>query len=113
MDRVFDHPSFTVAFRIAAVTFGSLLVLFLLYVAVQGRFSVTPGKWICRLRVVQTSLRPCGFAKSLLREVLLFVDNLYLFSWTPGILMIAFAQLRQRLGDRFADTIVVRARSLR
>ena len=110
--RVFDHPSFTLAFRIAAITFGSLLVLFLLYVAVQGRFSVTPGKWICRLRVVQTSLRPCGFAKSLLREVLLFVDNLYLISWTPGILMIAFTPLRQRLGDRFADTIVVRARSL-
>ena len=110
--RVFDHPSFTVGSRIALIVLASLLAMAFLSIAVQGRFSVTPGKWLCGLRTVQSSLRPCGFSKSLLREILLFVENLLLICWTPAILLIAFTELRQRLGDLLADTIVVRARSL-
>lgn len=111
--RIFDHPSFTIGFRIATIALSCLVLLSVLYIYIQGRYMVTPGKWLCRLRTVQTTLRPIGFAKSLLRELLLFVDNAYLISWTPAILMIAFTNLRQRVGDRFADTIVVRSRSLR
>lgn len=110
--RVFDHPSFAAGSRIALIVLASLLAMALLYIAVQGRFSVTPGKWLCGLRTVQSSLRPCGFSKSLLREILLFVENLLLICWTPAILLIAFTELRQRLGDLIADTIVVRARLL-
>ncbi|WP_373653049.1 RDD family protein [Schlesneria sp. DSM 10557] len=108
---VYDHPTLLVALRIAVITFLAFLVMCFLYIAMQGWFGLTPGKWVCRLRVVQTSLRPCGFAKSLLREVLLAMENLYLFTWTPAILLVAFSRLRQRFGDRLADTIVIRTRS--
>lgn len=108
---VYDHPTLLVALRIAVITFLAFLVMYFLYIAMQGWYGLTPGKWVCRLRVVQTSLRPCGFAKSLLREVLLAMESLYLFAWTPAILLVAFSRLRQRFGDLLADTIVIRTRS--
>ena len=73
----------------------------------QAKWEITPGKWLCRLRTVRTSLRPCGFARSLAREIVFFVDCGNFICWTPGILSIALTDHRQRLGDLVADTIVV------
>ena len=39
------------------------------------------------------------------------LDCFYLLCWIQGILGIAYAENRQRIGDRFVDTIVVSARS--
>jgi uncharacterized RDD family membrane protein YckC len=110
--KMFDHPSVSIAKQIAVAALGCLVVGFVLIVVMQARLSVTPGKWICRLRTVRATLRPCGISRSLMRELLLFLDCLYLFSWTPGILCIYFSKCRQRLGDHLADTLVVRAPSL-
>jgi hypothetical protein len=43
----------------------------------QGCWGVTPGKWICGLRTTRTTLSPCGFVKSLYREVRLPLDRLF------------------------------------
>ena len=40
-------------------------------VRTHGKWGVTPGKWSCGLRVVQTTLKSCGFVRSLTREVTL------------------------------------------
>lgn len=109
--QVYDHPSYLAARYAAMACFFCLAAGSLTLIAMQGSFSMTPGKWICRLRTVRTTLRPCGFAPSLMRELLLCFDSFYLLCWMPGLLSIACTDNRQRIGDRLADTIVIRASS--
>ena len=82
-------------------------------VLVEGRYGITPGKWLLGLRTVRTTLRPCGFARGLVRNVLYYVDLPLLLTPLPAAVSLMFSDHRQRLGDRVADTIVVRAGSMR
>ena len=108
-----DHPTISIAGRVASILALWLAVFVLSLLVVQARWGVTPGKWLCGLRTLRTTLKPCGFARSLVREVVLSVDACHFLCWTPGILCIAFTDCRQRLGDLVADTLVVEARSLK
>ena len=74
----------------------------------EGVWGTSPGKWLFGLRVVRTTLRPCGFFRALAREVLLAVDALFCMGWLPGVLCIGLTNYRQRLGDIVGDTIVIR-----
>ena len=80
----------------------------LVLVYIQGKWGVTPGKWCCGLRTLRTTLKPCGFLRSLTREVTLAFESCNLLCWAPGIVAIALTDHRQRLGDWAADTIVIR-----
>jgi uncharacterized RDD family membrane protein YckC len=108
-----DHPTVSIAARVAVILAAWLVVVVLSLLVVQAKWGITPGKWLCGLRVLRTSLRPCGFALSLVRELILSVDAGNFLCWTPGIVSIALTDRRQRLGDLVADTIVVDARSLK
>lgn len=106
------HPTITVLHRamIAATVWLAGSVVFL--VLSQAWWGVTPGKWCCGLRTLRATLKPCGIARSLVREIIICVDTCNTLCWTPGIVSIALSDHRQRLGDLVADTIVVEARSL-
>ena len=82
-------------------------VVFFFLIVAQSSWGVTPGKRLCRLRVVRTTLRPCGFARSLLRELLMIADAPFLLTILPAILAMVSTDHRQRIGDLFADTVVV------
>jgi uncharacterized RDD family membrane protein YckC len=71
----------------------------------EGRFGKTPGKWLLGIRVLGTDLRPCGFGRAFLRNLLTFVDGF--FSFLVGALLVALTENWQRLGDLAARTIVV------
>ena len=73
----------------------------------QGRSGRTLGKWLMGIKVVHTTLRPCGVARSLLREILLVIDSVMLFSWVPGVITILATSKSQRVGDWITDTVVV------
>ncbi len=107
-----DHPAIPVALCAVAAMAVWLIVFAFALLIVQAVWGLTPGKWLCRLRTVRTSLKPCGFARSLAREIVFFVDCGNFHCWTPGIVSIAFTDQRQRLGDLVADTIVIDSRSL-
>ncbi len=74
-EDLFFRPEFRVhlALRLApsCLWFGFFL---LTCVVTQALWGSTPGKWICGIRIVQTTFRRCGFARSLLREILLWFD---------------------------------------
>ena len=106
-----DHPSAQIAATAFVAIIACLIVSVVAMIVAQGICGVTPGKWICGLRTLRTNLRPCGFARSLAREIVFFVDCGNFFCWTPGIVSIAVTDRRQRLGDLVADTIVVESRS--
>ena len=106
-----DHPTLTSAVQIVSTLAFCLAAMISVLLVTQAKWGVTPGKWLCRLRTVRTSLRPCGFARSLAREIVFFFDCGNFICWTPGILSIALTDHRQRLGDLVADTIVVEKRA--
>ena len=57
------------------------------------------------IRVLGTDLRPCGFGRAVLRNLLTFVDGF--FNFLVGVLLVALTENWQRLGDFAARTIVV------
>ena len=73
----------------------------------QAQTGQTLGKWICGVRVLRSTLRPCGLARSLLREILLVVDGVLMLCWVPGVISIVVTRQWQRIGDLLADTVVV------
>lgn len=74
----------------------------------EGRYGITPGKLVFGIRILTTTLRPAGFARSLARNTILWCDIPLLVTPLPAVVSMAFSEYRQRLGDRVADTIVVR-----
>lgn len=102
-----DHPTLRTGMRIGTLLLMSAIAIVGAMICSQAYWGVTPGKWICRLKTVRTTLRPVGFARSLAREIVMFVDCGNGFCWAPGILSIALTGQRQRLGDLVADTIVI------
>lgn len=102
-----DHPTMNTAQNIA-IPLGFWIIGSVIAITImQGVWGITPGKWCCGLRTLRTTLRPCGVARGILREILLPFDSCNLFCWAPGIAFIAFTENRQRLGDLLADTIVI------
>lgn len=99
-------PSFPFLFFglfFAAVLWGLLVLAAFSYF--EGRSGKTPGKWLLGIRVLGTDLRPCGFGRAFLRNLLTFVDGF--FNFLVGVLLVALTESWQRLGDLAARTIVV------
>ncbi|MBI1347393.1 hypothetical protein GC163_14030 [bacterium] len=78
--------------------------------AMQGLWGLTPGKWLCGLRVIRTNFERITILRGIARELLMMIDAQ--FQFIVGVLMIAFLVKCQRLGDLVADSIVVEASSL-
>jgi uncharacterized RDD family membrane protein YckC len=87
----------------AALLCGLLILVAFSYL--EGRFGKTPGKWLLGIRVLGTDLRPCGFWRALLRNLLTFVDGF--LNFLVGTMLVALTDNWQRLGDLAARTIVV------
>jgi uncharacterized RDD family membrane protein YckC len=81
------------------------LLVLAVYSYLEGRWGKTPGKWLLGIRVLGMDLRPCGFGRAFLRNLLTFVDGF--FSFLVGALLVALTENWQRLGDLAARTIVV------
>lgn len=65
----------------------------------------TIGKFVCGLRVRSRDGRPIGLIQSVKRNSLRIVD--FFPFYIPGFICAALTPNRQRLGDLWADTIVV------
>jgi uncharacterized RDD family membrane protein YckC len=76
----------------------------------EGVHGSTLGKLICGLVVIKEDKKPCGLLAALERSLALYVDGLLL--GLPAILSMRESPRRQRLGDRWAKTMVVKTRDL-
>lgn len=86
-----------------AVIFGSIPALFYLLLQDGLPEGQSLGKKGVNSRVINaTSGRPCGFGESFVRNISLLILN-----WIDWIFI--FGERRQRLGDKLANTVVVRA----
>jgi uncharacterized RDD family membrane protein YckC len=115
MWRIFSDPEslfengptlpFIGMFALFMGAFIWMLIVFLAYSYLEGRFGKTPGKWLVGIRVLGTDLQPCGFGRAFLRNLLTLVDGF--FNFLVGALLVALTENWQRLGDMAARTIVV------
>lgn len=92
---------------------GTLLwaiVCLFVFSFLEGKWGVTPGQWAVGIRVLGTELRPCGFGRALVRNLLKFIDGF--FNFMIGILLVALTENWQRVGDMAARarTVVVDVR---
>lgn len=84
------------------------LLLTLVFSALEGHTGKTPGKVLLGIRAVGTDLQPCGFGRSLARNLLLAVDGFLLYQ--VGVMMIALSARQQRFGDVVGKTLVIEAK---
>ena len=107
-ETMFENSGVMFPLKMFAMFIGAFLwalVVLLAYSYLEGRFGKTPGKWLVGIRVVGTDLRPCGFGRAVLRNLLTFADGF--FSFLVGALLVALTENWQRIGDMAARTIVV------
>jgi len=81
----------------------------LVFTISEGRWGITPGKWLTKIKVLGTDLRPCGFGRALVRNLLKCIDGF--FNFVVGIMVVALSENWQRVGDMAARTVVVDAKS--
>jgi len=85
------------------------LTIFVCYVLFEGARSVTPGKLALGLRVVKYDGSPCGWVAALRRNILRPADALpFAVPYLVGLATAGLSSRRQRLGDVFAGTLVVK-----
>lgn len=93
---------------------GVLLFHFLLYWGYFALFETywngqTPGKRLCKIRVIQQSGRQITFFESMTRNLIRVIDMLPGF-YLIGVISIVCNRRNQRLGDLAAATIVIHER---
>ncbi|WP_158056255.1 RDD family protein [Halorussus halophilus] len=66
----------------------------------------TVGKKLFGIKVVKEDGRPCSYGASFGRNLLRIIDGMFYFA--VGFIFMAMSDERQRLGDRVANTVVVR-----
>ncbi|MGZ5307850.1 MAG: CPBP family glutamic-type intramembrane protease [Solirubrobacterales bacterium] len=71
----------------------------------EWRWGKTLGKHVMGMKVVSTDGGEIGFGPASIRGLLRLVDF-----WLIGEIMIASSERKQRLGDKLADTVVIRTR---
>lgn len=96
-------------FHLQGVPFIIWLVIALAYYIIQeARFGTTVGKRLIGLKVVKIEGGgPIDMRTSIVRNVLRLVDGLLFY--LVGAVVIWFSDKKQRLGDKVAGTVVVRA----
>jgi uncharacterized RDD family membrane protein YckC len=98
--------------NLRAYSYFSALLLagltFAYYFVLEGLFATTAGKSLLKLVVLDRNGDVCSFSASFRRNFLRLVD------WLPAVYLVGaisalISEDRQRLGDRFAGTIVANA----
>ena len=85
-----------------------LLVTVGWYVVSEAVWGHTPGKWVVGIRVVDESGDEASAVGAVVRNVTKIVGGASLLLILAGVVFIADSPNSQRLGDRWADTLVVR-----
>ena len=85
----------------------SFLAVYISYfIVLEGTVGATVGKLVYKIRVKTENGDACGIYKAFIRNILRIVDGLAFY--LVGAILMARSDKKQRLGDRVANTIVVR-----
>ena len=87
----------------------SLILGFGYFIYMEGQRGATVGKMALGLRVVRMDGTPITMNEAVIRNLLRIIDSLP-FAYLVGAILVWTSPLKQRLGDRAAKTLVIRAR---
>ena len=104
-------------FDIDSAFFGiflaSILPVYIARIYLEAKTGVTPGGRLMGIRTVRTTLRDCGVARLLMRDLAFYIDIPFLLSPIPAVISMILSEHNQRIGDRLADTIVIDMKAIR
>jgi uncharacterized RDD family membrane protein YckC len=92
--------------------YALLIVIELLYFTVLlGRYGQSVGMMVVKIKVVrEADSAPITYGAAFIRSILLYIDAIpYFVPYLLGALLIWTSDKKQRLGDRVAHTVVVKA----
>jgi len=89
--------------------FGAFAAL-VFHTLCEGIGGASPGKIILGLRVIKTDGSRCGIGAAIVRNLGWYVDGFFFGAVAYGSM--SKSLLHQRLGDKWAETIVVHTRSI-
>jgi uncharacterized RDD family membrane protein YckC len=89
----------------------SLAVFVLYFTLLEGHYGQTVGKMAVRIKVVrEADGAPISYSEAAVRTILRFLDFIpYVIPYLLGAILIWSSEEKQRLGDRVANTVVVKA----
>ncbi len=88
----------------------SAVIGFLYYTGLQGAYSQTVGKMAVKIKVVREDGSKISYTDAAIRTILLLIDAIpYVIPYLLGAILIWTSDRKQRLGDRAAHTVVVKA----
>jgi uncharacterized RDD family membrane protein YckC len=88
----------------------SLLIFLLYYIALEGAYGQTVGKMAVKIKVVREDGTKIDYTDAVVRNVLRLIDLIpYFIPYLLGAILIWTSDMKQRLGDRVAHTVVVKA----
>jgi uncharacterized RDD family membrane protein YckC len=103
----------TVTLSLAGVLGGlvSFAVFLLYFTLLEGHYGQTVGKMAVKIKVVrEADGTPIDYSQAAVRTILRLLDEIpYLIPYLLGAILIWSTEEKQRLGDRVAHTVVVRA----
>ncbi|PLW76650.1 RDD family protein [Cohaesibacter celericrescens] len=85
------------------LSFAFSLVYFVL---TEGRNGQSFGKMVMGIKVVSIDGSPCTMRQAFTRNFLRIIDGVFLY--LIGIILMSRSEKKQRLGDRIAETVVIR-----
>jgi uncharacterized RDD family membrane protein YckC len=89
----------------------SALIYFFYFVLLQGAYGQTVGKMAVRIKVVREDGSKISYIDAIVRTILALIDLIpYFIPYLLGAILIWTSDTKQRLGDRAAHTVVVKAR---
>lgn len=86
--------------------FWSLVAGFCYYTYFESYKGATPGKLLCGLKVVKVDGTACDIRTAAMRTVCRMIDGL--FAYLVAAIFVWSTDLNQRLGDKLADTLVIK-----
>jgi len=88
----------------------SLLVFLLYFILLEGAYGQTVGKMAVKIKVVREDGTKIDYTDAVVRNVLRLIDLIpYFIPYLLGAILIWSSDKQQRLGDRVAHTVVVKA----
>ena len=87
-----------------------LIIAFLYFTILEGRYGQTVGKIILKLKVLKADGSPINYKDAGIRTILRIIDVVpFIVPYLLGAILIWSSDTKQRLGDRVAHTVVVQA----
>lgn len=90
---------------VTGLQMGFSLLIYILITLMEGITGLTPGKMLAKTRVYSKSGHRVNIIRALVRNTFRLAD--FIGFYLLGLIIMRFSDLRQRIGDHIAGTIVV------